>query len=221
MFSADQLEYFKRRLEGMTYVPLYPTWFFSPVNIPNLDLIKKELVALEQLAEDRKDNNTIYTNIYKDIAYKHCPLLKEYLQSVGLDRKFNRILFSKRVVLNDNKKVHVDSYNPLSTTHSLNIPLIDYEDSYTAWYKTDRQKLRDSLRFGMEPINNFAFVWDHEVEEINRYCYASGNAVLVNTTILHKGLSDKQTRMICGLRFFPELTTSDIKRLGIQTPYVQ
>lgn len=221
MFNADQLDYFKKALENMSYVPLYPDWFFSMVTIPNLELIKEELIALEKSAEDRYENNTSYTNIRKDIVLEHCPLLKEYLQGVGLDKKFNRVLLSKDIILNDIPKAHVDSYNPYTTTHSLNIPLIDHKDSFTGWYKTDKHKLRDSLQFGLDPIMNYAFLFLNEVEEIRRFRYDSGGAVLVNTTILHKGISDKKTRMICGIRFSPELTDDDIKRMGVNNPHIQ
>jgi hypothetical protein len=215
------MNYFKNQLENMRYTPLNSNWCFSAVNIPDLELIKQELIALEQIVKIKQSNNKIYSNIYKNIVYKHCPLLKKYLESVNLSQKFNRILFSKEVILNNNRTVHVDSYDPTTTSHSLNIPLRDYEDSYTAWYKTDKEQLIDSLQFGLDPINNFAFLLLNDAEEIQRYSYATGKAVLVNTTILHKGISDKKTRMICGIRFFPELTVSDIKNLGITDPYQQ
>ena len=204
----------------MNYSILYPDWFYSYLDIPNLEEIKKELMNLFEAGTDRYEVNKLYCNFPAAIVLSKCPELKRYLISAGLIRKFNRVLFSKDVNAERRPKVHVDSYDPRITTHSLNIGLADYENSYTAWYKTDKIKLRDSSEFGLDPIKNYAYLFVEEAEEIKRVVYTD-RPVLVNTTILHTGIAELSSRLICGLRFAPELTNYDIKRLGIKNPHIQ
>ena len=54
------MNYFKTQLENMRYTPLNSNWFFNTVDIPDLELIKQELIALEQIAEIKQSNNKIY-----------------------------------------------------------------------------------------------------------------------------------------------------------------
>ena len=204
----------------MKYTPLYADWFYSYLDIPNLDNIKKEIVQLITTSNEKYEVNLIYSNYTRNVVFQNCPHLKEYLSRIGLDKKFNRMLVSKDLSLEKKQKVHVDTYNPNITTHSLNIGLLDYEESYTAWYKTDKVQLRESSQFGLNPVTNYAYLFLEEAEEINRVKY-DDRPVLVNTTILHKGVSNKKTRLICGLRFSPELTKEDIKRMGVNNPHKQ
>ena len=204
----------------MKYTPLYPNWFFSYLNIPNLDIIKKEIIQLITTPNEKYEINLIYSNYTRNVVFQNCPYLKEYLCQVGLNKKFNRMLVSKDLSLEKKQKVHVDTYDPNITTHSLNIGLLNHEESYTAWYKTNKIQLRESSEFGLNPITNYAYLFVEEAEEINRVEY-DNRPILVNTTILHKGISDKKTRLICGLRFSPELTEGDIKRMGIKNPHIQ
>jgi hypothetical protein len=204
----------------MKYTPLHKDWYYSYVDIPNLDNIKEEIIRLIKTSNQKYEVNLIYSNYTRKTVFKNCPHLKEYLCRIELDKKFNRMLVSKDLSLEKKQKVHVDTYDPNITTHSLNIGLLDYKESYTAWYKTNKVKLRESSEFGLNPITNYAYLFVEEAEEINRVEY-DNRPILVNTTILHKGISDKKTRLICGLRFSPELTEEDIKRMGIKNPHIQ
>lgn len=218
--TQDEIKKFKDILETMSYTPLHPDWYYSSVHIDNLEKIQEELIALRQNAENSLQKNQFYRNIFKNEVFKHCPTLKEYLESVGLDQKFHRLILSTDKVSNDATFVHVDSYDPNVSSYSLNIPLIDCEDSYTIWYTTERKKLNDCLNEGMNPVINYACLPLSAVTEVKRFRYNAG-AALLNTTILHKGYSDKTTRTICGMRFVPKLTKDDFLRLGIKNPYIQ
>ena len=207
-------------VKDLVYTPLYTDWYYSYLDIPGLEQIKTELIKFIQSTEEKYKLNPLYSNFRAEVVMNKCPLLAKYLSDVGLKEKFNRLLISGDVNVEKRAKVHVDAYDPQFTTHSLNIGLKDYEQSYTAWYKTKRIKLRDSSPLGLNPSTNYAYLFMEEVEEINRIEYKL-RPVLVNTTILHKGISDKSTRLICGLRFWPELTNEDIKKLGIENPHTQ
>lgn len=205
----------------MVYTPLFPDWFYSYFVIPDLEIIRKELKKL--INEPDKQiyaTNASYYNIDSVHVYNYCPVLKEYLKSIGLQNKFRRILVSKKVILNNIHKVHVDAYNPYVATHSINIGISDYEDSYTAWFKTDKIKLIDAMKDGLNPKVNYGWLPRHEATEIKRVLWDE-RPLLVNTTILHSGISNNINRIICGLRFYPELTNEDIIRLGIKKPHIQ
>jgi hypothetical protein len=45
--------------------------------------------------------------------------------------------------------------------------------------------------------------------------------MLVNTTILHRGIIPNANRTLCGIRFTSPLTHEEIKNLGIDKPFVQ
>jgi hypothetical protein len=207
-------------VKDMIYTPLHTDWYYNYVDIPCIEEIKIELINLTKISNKKFELNPIYFNFNSDVVLENCPALAKYLTSVGLKNKFNRLLVSNNVNIEKRPTVHIDSYDPKFTTHSLNIGLIDHEQSYTVWYKTKKIKLRDSSSLGLNPYTNYAYLFIQEAEEIKRVEYEL-RPILVNTTILHRGISDKPTRLICGLRFCPELTDGDIKNLGVKNPHIQ
>lgn len=200
----------------MIYTPLYEAWFYSYVDIPNLDKIVAELILLKQTTTNIHRINEMYENVLQPNII-NCPNLEEYLRNVGLYNNLNRILFSSNV---DKKSlVHVDSYNPIFQTFSLNIPLIECENSYTAWYSTTNKILNDLSRFGLSPETNFAYSDEADVTEVYRVEYT--RPMLINTTILHRGITDNPRRTIASIRFNTMLSVTDMRNMGIHTPLVQ
>jgi hypothetical protein len=200
----------------MIYTPLYEAWFYSYVDIPDLDKIVAELILLKQTTTNIHRINEMYENVLQPNII-NCPNLEEYLRNVGLYNNLNRILFSSNV---DKKSlVHVDSYNPIFQTFSLNIPLIECENSYTAWYSTTNKILNDLSRFGLSPETNFAYSDEADVTEVYRVEYT--RPMLINTTILHRGIADNPRRTIASIRFNTMLSVTDMRNMGIHTPLVQ
>jgi translation initiation factor 2 beta subunit (eIF-2beta)/eIF-5 len=219
--TKEQYDYYSNCLKNMVYKPLYPDWFYSDIDIPNIELIREEIKNLiKNFSNVAYATNASYSNINVEYVYKSCPLLQNYLISVGIEKKFCRILISRKVILNDIFKVHIDAYNPQYAQHSINIGIADYEDSYTAWFKTDKVKLIDALRDGLNPEANYGWLPTNEATEVKRVKW-SKKPLIVNTTILHRGISDKESRIIAGLRFYPELNKEDLIRMGIKNPYIQ
>jgi hypothetical protein len=198
---------------SLKYDPLYPGWYYSYVDIPNYEEIKQELLDLYKSGIVSTRSNPDYYNVsVGDI--KNCPKLFQYLSIVGVFDKFSRVLFSTNVPRTD--VVHVDGYHPTTKNHfSLNIPLIDCEDSYTAFYKY----CGNHLRFKIETYHHYASMSMDKVEEIARV--ECTRPVLVNTTILHRGLTNKLTRTLASIRFHPALTVEELRNLGIKNPLVQ
>ena len=196
------------------YKPVHPNWFYSYVDIPNLEVIRQELIDLVNAGESGVRTNPTAYNISKEDVIENCQEVVKYLKEMQLLDKFDRLLITKKTTSEADGMVHVDTYDPKYLTQSLNIGLIDYEGSYTSWHSTDIKVLHDTAQFGMVPDRNFAFI---EVEKTKEICrlYYDKRAALVNTTILHKGNAQQTNRIICGFRFVPDLSDEDIKRMGI------
>ena len=196
------------------YRPVHPNWFYSYVDIPNLEVIRQELIDLVNAGESGVRTNPTAYNISKEDVIENCQEVVKYLKEMQLLDKFDRLLITKKTTSEADGMVHVDTYDPKYLTQSLNIGLIDYEGSYTSWHSTDIKVLHDTSQFGMVPDRNFAFI---EVENTKEICrlYYDKRAALVNTTILHKGNAQQPNRIICGFRFVPDLSDEDIKRMGI------
>jgi hypothetical protein len=207
-------------MHNLKYSPINPDWFYSYLDIPNLEIIRQELIVLvnSDIAGYRT-NPTAY-NIDGKTVMENCPELEKYLKGFGIDKIFHRLLISRKMNNDGDKMVHVDSYDPRYAQKSLNIGLIDYEGSYTSWHKTDVQELYDSAPFGFDPVKNFAFIEVEKTQEIGRLVY-DNRAAMINTTVLHKGNAQKDTRIIAGMRFVPELDEGDLRRMGIEQPYIQ
>jgi hypothetical protein len=197
----------------MFYNPLYPGWYFSYVNIPNFEDIRLELVNLISTGIRSYQTNSQYYNVLKkDI--NNCPKFFEYLNDTKLINKFNRILFSTNIPRQP--VAHVDGYNEKTKNHfSLNLPLIDCENSYTVFYEFNGKH----LYFNPETYDYYAWMSFDKVKEISKV--ECNKPVLVNTTILHCGSTDKSSRTIAGIRFKEPLSMEDMKQLGIKNPLMQ
>lgn len=190
------------------YSPINTDWYYSYVDIPNLETIKQELINLLSLPVPKRNFTRYYTNIYVPNIIQ-CPALMAYLEAVGIKSKLLRILYSKSDGPSINEAPpHVDSIIPSkSFQYSLNIPLIDAEDSYTVWYEQTKPSLIlfDTVTFTGWVENK------EQVREIARAQYTQ--PMLLNTSILHGGKITSDRRMIAGIRFWPELTEQEVSRL--------
>lgn len=200
------------------YKPINPHWFYSFLDIPKLDVIREELINVKRSDVRNWSRNNNYYNISAKDILPLCPELSNYLQNVKLYEKTDRLLFSMNMS-NSSDYCHVDTYEPIYCTHSLNLPLIDCTDSYTCWYSTKNKELIDATRFNLDPQRNFAICHMSEAEEIKRVEVT--RPMIVNTTILHKGEAKTDSRLICGIRFKVPLGLSDMVNLGVKSPFIQ
>jgi hypothetical protein len=191
----------------MIYTPLNKDWYYTYLDIPDLDTIKQELLMLFSTTTKKMVRNAGYVNIFRNNIV-NCPTFMSYLASKGLDKKLNRIMYTEGLLA---PNPHVDSGNPNNCTYSLNIPLVDAEDSYTAWYATDKTHLLDRSNLGHNPEHTVGWVDIEDATEVARLQYTQ--PALVNTTILHRGLVDRPSRILCCIRFWPELTAREVSRL--------
>ena len=193
----------------MAYSPLNKDWYYSYVEIPNLEKIVKELMVVRSKAINRIRYNPYFFNLMANEAIESSPALMAYLNYLGLADKFFRLLYSENQ--SNGSPVHVDTYEAKHCMYSLNIPLSNCEDSYTAWFTTNNNILRQTI----QSPTMFAAAGDDDI--LTEVCRVETiKPMLVNTTVLHRGICSKENRMMVGIRFSPELSSNDLTRLGVK-----
>lgn len=206
----------------MKYSPINKDWFYSYVDIPNLKQIQEEMLFFHSNVNSSYHQvNQYYINLFKEsMDISLYPQTIKYLKSVGIYEKFSRILLTH----NNNTTspvVHIDTVNPLECQFSLNVPLQNCEGTFTAFYNTEQEDFikpafpKDDIRHQ----GNFAWLNALRAKEIARV--ETVRPMLVNTTVLHRAISERTNRALCCFRFKPELTSEDIKRMGINKPFQQ
>ena len=198
----------------MEYKPSNPSWCYTYVDVPNLEMIKKELLLVLEM--DQPITPTFYVNRFVKDFIQVTPYLNAYLKNMGVLDKFYRALFSspsKIVVPIRGKltKIHVDAYDKHGE-YSLNIPLVDCLNSYTCWYTAPVQPYNPNSDKILN-LSNFALCDDTQAIEICRV--ETIRPMIMNTTIPHRALTEKSTRVLACLRFQPELTYEELARFGV------
>ena len=211
-------------MSDLYYKKLHKDWYYSFLNINGLESLVKELIDLRDSDVEKFYINKYYINVLKEDIGDRAPFLTEYIRSVGLENKFQRLLFS--AYFETAQAAHVDAYDPKYCSVSLNIPLTDYAGSYTAWYSTNKRKLYDITTTGRDPSKyghtigqHFAYLPLDQITEVRRV--ETTRPMLVNTTVLHRGIVPGPSRTIVGIRFNSELTNEEVHRLGVQHPFKQ
>ena len=200
----------------MIYTPNRPDWYYSYVDLPNLEKIKQELLFVRDNINVGAQYQPFYVNYFKNDIVQYIPTVCDYLKAVGLYNKFYRIIFSAKKTLNDKLQshIHVDTLAK-SFIYSLNIPLIECEDTYTAWYngkvEVFDQTKNSFLKTNQGSINHFGVVDESNATEICRV--ETVKPMLINTTIPHRALTTCPGRVLACIRFVPDLTESEFTRL--------
>jgi hypothetical protein len=198
------------------YVPNKPDWHYTFINVSNLEKIQKELLYIRNNLSPSMQYNEHYTNYLKEHIVEYIPTLREYLEEVGVYEKLYRIVFSAKREPGQKIQsgIHVDSLDK-GYTYSLNIPLVDCENTYTAWYEGPVEKYDQTknpfIGTNEGALAYFGFVREHLAKEVCRV--ETTRPMLVNTTIPHRGLTTKPSRVISSIRFIPDLTDEEFNRI--------
>jgi hypothetical protein len=193
------------------YQPINTKWLYSYTDIPNLEIIKSELLRLFMSDVPKKQFSAFYVNVYKQ-DIKDCPALFEYLYALGLLHKFVRVLFSITGGLDINAALpHADSFEPeIGIRYTLNIPLVDAEDSCTIFYD---KEIGSDVYYGPKTRTAYAHAMEG-LTEIARMYYTQ--PAILNTSIIHRGEAKSLDRLLAGIRFMPELTYEELSRFGVK-----
>ena len=187
-----------------------PDWLYKPANINVLPEMQSELLAyITEKTGGDWDNLTHVFYVYYDSKelLDACPITKQQLSKLGLAEIYAAVTFT---IYNPNLDrtfpIHIDYPNQARLSLALTIPLLNCENSYTAWYDApilNHEALDDS--YVMHPLVATTVVCDEsQAVEIGRV--TSTVPHWINVGKLHKGVSEnKKTRVLCTLRFTPRI----------------
>lgn len=202
----------------MKYQPKKPKWLYTKVKIQDLGVIQSELIEVLESSVQTTSTNSFYYSVSANQIAALCPNLILYLYNAGIANIFQRVLFSTDKI---SETVHVDSAISSVCSMALNIPLIECADSYLAFYskKSDSDLIFTDLQgiSSTDRDKNFAIVKPDDIEEIARVEYLE--PMLVNTSVLNKGIVTNPNRRMASIRFTRELTVDEVKKLGIKSPF--
>jgi len=212
------------------YTPDKPDWCYSYIDVPNYDKMKTELLYLHNIPVNVQDN-AYYANYSPADAKKFCPTLCDYLKDIGLYDKLYTVMLSSKSLLPGyptQSRIHIDTLTK-RYIHSINIPLVDCDNTYTAWYKGTVRLIDNTtnpyIGSNATPMMHFGVLDDDEATEICRA--ETSRPMLVNTSIPHRGIHNCPTRVLACIRFIPDLSDDEIyritnylKHMGVENPFL-
>lgn len=219
----------------MNYTPQHPDWQYSVISIPNSELIQQELLAVFWKLTGTAPEGTAFISLYSHqhvAEWQSLLHLNQWLKTLGLENRDKLCYFS---VLNHASinPIHVDYANE-ERFISINIPLLNCENSFTVWYDADidhHRKIKETMapdtvqrlliydESAEEYFTGETSYWCHQENavEINRVeCVTP---MLVNTSLPHRPVVDHNNlRVLFAMRILPELSKEELSRFQLQTP---
>jgi hypothetical protein len=181
------------------------TWLYSRICIPNIEDIRTELIfACAELTAMNTGvmYNPLYVNFYAPDFLPHVPKLAKFLEDNNILWRLQRCMFAKTNATVPNR-IHIDSANG-AVKYSINIPLIDCNNTYTAFYQP--------LPMTANPAKAFLIAADESTAvEIDRV--ECSTPLIINTNIPHMGISARPMRQMAFLRFWPEFSHTEVEAL--------
>ena len=182
------------------------TWLYQRVTIPNYQALAAELKStFDVLTRDYTDaqHNQLYITLYAPEMLPISPLLSTLLKSFGLLNRFVKSINSTPNITVSNI-LHIDSPDN-SIKYSFNLPLVDCDGTYTAFYAADSPLvLSPSGRNLIAPPG----MVHHEVDRVE-----CSTPMFINADTPHMGISTRPNRLLMCLRFVPELTRQEVMQL--------
>jgi 6,7-dimethyl-8-ribityllumazine synthase len=119
-----------------------PDWMYKPAKINHewYPQIRSELLQVFKYKFNGVPFNTIKSHFVipapRDYVIDNCPVLMQQLKEYGL---YDHFLSLAMIIVgpDDAYPVHVDTINQGLMSVGLNIPVLNCEDSYTAWYDAE------------------------------------------------------------------------------------
>lgn len=178
-----------------------PTWRYRYVTIPNLETIQSELYEAFNIVYDNDVNQMTPDYVFGRgyIIEEYLPKTKEFLNELGI---LDRWAFVGFVTGNKGESLplHVDTLDWKRICYGLNIPVLNCEKTYTAFYDAQVKE-----RAYSDKERKTAHICDEETAiEIDRV--ECDRPMWINHTIPHKPImTHEKPRIMASLRFFPEV----------------
>lgn len=203
---------------SLKYTPNKKNWFFSRLEIYNLEKIKQEFLPLRIFYIDKI---SVFNPLSKEELKDRVPEFSKFLRSVDL---YDRWITTSMCTIppHQNYPLHIDSLNCQERFVALNIPIINCENTYTAWYEAEIEKhIWNKLHGHIDKTYDEACHCKWETStEIKRI--ESFDPMLINVSVPHSVFNpNDKYRFLVSSRFTPELNEYDLYRLGVNQPFVQ
>jgi hypothetical protein len=178
-------------------------WCYLKIDIENLPVIQQELLlAFNNLFPDQSKIVGDFVQIWRKDIESRLPETKKFLKKINLLDRWTYMAF---ITGNHGMSIpmHVDDIvtSPNARCYSLNIPVLNCENSYTVFYDA---KILDPI-YEPSDIRKTALRCDENTAaEIDRL--ETSQTAWVNVTKPHKPvLNHNFPRAVASLRFHPEL----------------
>jgi len=194
--------------------PNRPSWFFKPINIPELDAIQQEFIKLfdqhySHIFDEHKAN---FVHIDVELIKQNCPTFISLLTRLNLLDRWYSIIWAGTNKAGAEACIHVDEIKWWERCMALNIPIQNYHDSYTVWYDAD-------IEAGIPGYSTSArypgsLGWPEEITRGEAARLPVSQPAFVNNGLPHRPITNhNEPRLIISARFSPELFDYDFDRL--------
>jgi hypothetical protein len=188
-----------------------PTWLYKLVDIANLDSIKSECLNVfnKHYSNAFGNRGFTFTIIDQDILRAEAPSYIQVLKDLKLYERWNTSVFAGTMGNNryEDSPIHVDNDDLNTPCYSLNMPVVNCENSYTLFYKSNTpgptapipEWITDAASYkagGIFQEEDCREIGGHNVE----------HPAWVNVAIPHRAVNDNaDMRLIICARFYPEV----------------
>lgn len=123
-----------------------PTWLYKPANVPStlLPIFKKEFIKVfDKFVKnlDEQPNQFVSEQDISIIPLEY-PYLYKYLKLLGLNESIVRIGL---IVTNSPDLTFAVHTDWPATGYALNIPVLNCENTYTAWYEAQKTDVKGNI----------------------------------------------------------------------------
>jgi hypothetical protein len=221
----------------MNYQPHYPNWQYSLLSIPQWESIQQELTQMFWRLIDQEPSGATFVSLDSNHSeWKQLTELNGWLESVGAGADKWKSGYYSITNNGDLCPIHVD-YAGNKNFLTINFPLINCHDSYTVWYDTDidynlpiKETEFDNntrrLLMYEETTENYdstaCSFWCKQDDSVELNRVECTMPMIANVSLPHRPVvTHNQLRVLFSLRIRPELSLSDVARLGVTQPFVQ
>jgi hypothetical protein len=177
-------------------------WTHKPVTIQNLGAIQRELLSLvPSVIPDVENLKPAFTDISVSKVKDNLPTLCDQFNQWGILDRWQYMAF---ITGNRGSSVsmHVDTLEWEQLTLALNIPVLNCDDSYTAFYNAQTLPVRKFRK--NDPRYTARMCDESTAEEITRI--QLNKPYWVNICVPHKPIMNHNNpRILASFRFGPEL----------------
>jgi len=185
-----------------------PDWLYQSVVIDNLDKVQQECFEIfkKYYSDIFQGKGLTIHYIDREILKQEAPAYIAAIDSLGLLDRWSTSIFVGTQGQNreTDSRIHIDNPDWTHRCYAFNMPVVNCESSWTAFYKCIEEDL-DSTLIGDQDNYKVARVYKTEsCQEIGRL--PASQPAWVNVSTPHRPVtSNDSIRLLISTRFWPEI----------------